>query len=143
MRFKLRFLTIYSTKSRFQELRGCGNGRGTRWNREKREGRCIDSSNRLNSNSDAYKCRRTSCFIGHLGVTVRSKRSTVTMERSIVDRSLKSWPSDLDQRSGCAAWISVIKTLRFRSLDRNPTVWISPARSNRSRYNAILKARAF
>ena len=42
--------------------------------------------NLLISNSNALEFGRTFCFIVHLGVTVRSKRSTVTMERSIVDR---------------------------------------------------------
>ena len=43
-------------------------------------------SNFLTSNSNALEHRRTSCFIVHLGVTVRSKRSMVTMERSMMDR---------------------------------------------------------
>ena len=42
--------------------------------------------NFLISNSNALQFGRTLCFIGHLGVTVRSKRSTVTMKRSTVDR---------------------------------------------------------
>ena len=42
--------------------------------------------NLLISNSNALEFGRTHRFIVHLGVTVRSKRSTVTMKRSIVDR---------------------------------------------------------
>ena len=41
--------------------------------------------NFLISNSNALEHRRTSCFIVHLGVTIRSKRSTVTMKRSTMD----------------------------------------------------------
>ena len=37
-------------------------------------------------NSNALEHRRISCFIVHLDITVQLKRSTVTMERSIVDR---------------------------------------------------------
>ena len=42
--------------------------------------------NLLISNSNALQFGRTLCFIGHLGVTVRSKRSTITMKWSTVDR---------------------------------------------------------
>ena len=42
--------------------------------------------NFLISNSNALEFGRTPHFIHILGVTVRSKRSTVAMERSIVDR---------------------------------------------------------
>ena len=42
--------------------------------------------NFLISNSNALQFGRTSCFIVHLGVAVRSKRSMVTIERSIMDR---------------------------------------------------------
>ena len=41
--------------------------------------------NLLISNSNAYKSEEHALFIGYLGVTVRSRRSMVTMERSIVD----------------------------------------------------------
>ena len=85
-RFKRRFLILYSTKSQLQALRGCGNGCRRGWNRDVREGRCLNRSIFLISNSNLLQIRRTPCFIGHLGVTVRSKRSTVTMERSIMDR---------------------------------------------------------
>ena len=85
-RSKRRFLLIYSTKSRSQGLRRCGNESRTRWDREKRERRCLNRSIALISNSNALQIGRTSCFIGHLGVIVRSKRSTVTMKRSTVDR---------------------------------------------------------
>ena len=63
--------------------------------------------NLLISNSNALESGRTLSFIVHLGVTVRSKRSTVMMERSIVDRleyiasveSLMEGPDDpLDMR---------------------------------------------
>ena len=57
-----------------------------RWDREKREGRCLDISIALISNLNDLQIERTPCFIGHLGITIQSKRSTVTMERSIVDR---------------------------------------------------------
>ena len=38
------------------------------------------------SNSNALEFGKTHRFIVHLGVTVRSKRSTVTMKRSTMDR---------------------------------------------------------
>ena len=41
--------------------------------------------NFLISNSNALEHRRTSCFIVHLGITVRSKRSTVTMKWYTMD----------------------------------------------------------
>ena len=42
--------------------------------------------NLLDFNFECLEHRRTPLFIQILGVTVRSKRSTVMMERSIVDR---------------------------------------------------------
>ena len=84
--FKLRFLFRLSTKSRFQTLRGCGNECRGGWNREIREGRCLNRSIGLISNSNALQIGGTPLFIGYLDVTVRSKRSMVTMKRSIVDR---------------------------------------------------------
>ena len=50
------------------------------------EERCLNRLIALISNSNALEHRRTPLFIHILGVTVRSKRSTVTMKRSIVDR---------------------------------------------------------
>ena len=41
--------------------------------------------NCFNFQLECLQIRRTSLFIGKLGVTVRLKRLTVTMERSIVD----------------------------------------------------------
>ena len=79
IRFKLQFLPSYAAKSRFQRLRECGNGRGTRWNREIREEWCLHRSIWIDFNSDAYKRWRTSLYIGLLIVTVWSKRSTVTI----------------------------------------------------------------
>ena len=84
--FKLWFLLCLSTKSRFQTLRGYGNECRRGWNREIREGRCLNRSIGLISNSNALQIGGTPLFIGHFGVTVRSKRSTITMKRSIVDR---------------------------------------------------------
>ena len=84
--FKLRFLLRLSTKSRFQTLRGCGNECRRGWNRETREGRCLNISIGLIFILNALESERTSLFIQVLGVTVQSKRSTVTMKRSIVDR---------------------------------------------------------
>ena len=46
---------------------------------------CLNRSIRLISNSNAYKSEEHTLFIRYLGVTVGSKRSTVTMERSIMD----------------------------------------------------------
>ena len=85
-RFKRQFLLLHSTKSRFEALRGCGNEGRRGWNREIREGRCLNRSIGLISNSNAYKSEEHALFIGYLGIIVPSKRSTVTMERSIVDR---------------------------------------------------------
>ena len=84
--FKLRFFLRLSTKSRFQTLHGCGNECRRGWNRKTREGRCLNRSIGLISNSNALQIGGTSLFLGYLGVTVRSKRSTVTMKRSIMDR---------------------------------------------------------
>ena len=78
--FKLRFLTQFSTISRLQMLSECGNGRGTLWNREKRERGCLDSSIGLKSQLGCLQRRRTSLFKGFLIVTVQSLRSTVTMK---------------------------------------------------------------
>ena len=39
----------------------------------------------LISNSNDLQIERTCLFVGYLGITVRSKRSTVMMKRSIVD----------------------------------------------------------
>ena len=64
----------------------CVNECRTQWDREIREGRCLNRSIWLISNSNALQIGRTCLFIGHLGVTVRSKQSTVMMERSTVDR---------------------------------------------------------
>ena len=83
--FKLRFLLRLSTKSRFQTLYGWGNESRRGWNQEIREGRCLNRSIGLISNSNAFKIGRTCLFIGYLGITVWSKWSTVMMERSIVD----------------------------------------------------------
>ena len=83
--FKLRFLLCPSTKSRLQTLHGCGNECRRGWNRETREGRCLNRSIGLISISNALEIRRTYLFIQVLGGTVRSKRSTVTMKRSIVN----------------------------------------------------------
>ena len=60
--FKLRFLPIYTMKSWFQELRRCGIEGRTRWDQEKREGRCLDSSIRLNSNSNSLNIGRTQFY---------------------------------------------------------------------------------
>ena len=54
--------------------------------REMREREVSRQSILLKSHSDALERRRTSLYIWLLIVTVRSKRSTVTMKRSIVDR---------------------------------------------------------
>ena len=83
--FKVSFLLRLSTKSRFQTLRGCGNECRRGWDREIPGGRCLNRSIRLISNSNALQIEGTSLFIGYLGATVQSKRSTVTMKRSIVD----------------------------------------------------------
>ena len=84
--FKLRFFLRLWTKSRFQTLRGCGNECRRGWNRETQEGRCLNRSIGLISNSNALEIRGTSLFIGYLGITVRSKLLMVTMKWSIVDR---------------------------------------------------------
>ena len=97
-RFKRRFLLLYSTKSQLQVLRGCGNGCRRGWNREIREGRCLNRSIGLISNSNAYKSEEHALFRGYLGVTIRSKQSTVTMERSIVTASKMSRPLDMRWR---------------------------------------------
>ena len=84
--FKLRFLLRLPTKSRFQTLRGWGNECRRGWNQETPEGRYLKKSIGLIFNSNALQIGITCLFIGYLGVTVRSKRSTVTMKRSIVNR---------------------------------------------------------
>ena len=99
--FKLQFLLIYTAKSWFQGLRRCGIEVRTWWDQEKREGRCLDKSICLISNSNALERRKTLSFIVHLGVPVRSKRSTVTMKRSIVDRFEKV----AAVRSGWTVWM--------------------------------------
>ena len=48
--------------------------------------------------------------------------------RSIDEISLINTPR-------CAAWISVIKRVKCRPLDRDPTVQMSSARFNQDRYN--------
>ena len=85
--------------------------------------------NLLISNLNALEFRRTSCFIVHLGVTVRSKRSTVTMERSIVEcfkyvASLGSPMEGPDDPFEMRFKTLCIAPLRSRSGDRDelPTV---------------------
>ena len=54
-----------------------------------------------------------------------------------ISRSLdRGWRAEID-RAMC-----VIKTLDFRPLDRDRTAEMRSARSNRSRYNALIYARA-
>ena len=84
--FKLRFLIRLLTKCQLQALRGCRNECRRGWNQEIRGGRCLNRSIGLISNSNAFKWEEHALFIHFLGVTVRSKRSMVTMERSIMDR---------------------------------------------------------
>ena len=119
-RFKRRFLLIYSTKSQTQMLRRCGNECRTQWDRETQEGRCLNRSIALISNSTALQIRRTCLFIGHLGVTVRSKRSTVMMERSTVDRfknivAVGSWWTVWMKRLRCVYKMPRIAPLGSRS----------------------------
>ena len=64
-------------------------------------GRCLDRSIRLISNSNRLNIGGTPHFIHILGVTVRSKRSTVTMKRPTMDRfknivAVGSWMERLD-----------------------------------------------
>ena len=138
LEFKLRFLLRLSTKSRFQTLRGCGNERRRGWNWETQEGRCLNRSIRLISNSNTLQIGRTCLFIRYLGVTIRSKRSAVTMKRSIVDRfkhiaavgsSMEGPDETVDKRYknawDCAPWI---------------TIWRSrcaPRAFHQSRYNSL------
>ena len=116
-RFKRQFLLIYSTKSRSQRLRRCGNKCRKRWDWGNQEGRCLDRSIPLISNSNGLEDRRTPLFIHILGVTVRS---TVTMKRSIVDRfeniaavgsSMEDPDDPIDKRYKnawiCAPWIAI------------------------------------
>ena len=136
--FRLWFLLRLSTKSQFQTLRGCANECRRGWNREIREGRCLNRSIGLISNSNALKIGRTCLFIGYLGVTVWSKRSTVMMKRSIMDcfehiaavgSSMEGPDETVDKRYknawDCAPWI---------------TIWRSrcaPCAFHQSRYNPL------
>ena len=69
--------------------------------------------NLFDFHSNALELGRTDRFIGVLGVTVQSKRSTVTMERSILDR----FKHVVAIRSRRTVWMicamAVIKTHRF------------------------------
>ena len=67
-------------------LRRCGNECRTQWDRETREGRCLNRSIALISNLNGLQIGGTPRFLGILGVTVRSKQSRVTIKRSTVDR---------------------------------------------------------
>ena len=118
--FKLRFLTQYSTKSRLQMLRECGNGRGTLWNREKRERVYLKSSIGLKSQ---LGCLESSKYILFYSVFGRN-RPIETID-------------GYDKRPTIDRLISVIKTLDFRSLDRDPTAEMRSAPINRSRYNPL------
>ena len=69
--FKLQFLHRLSTKSRFQTLCGCENECIRGWNRDTREGRCLNRSIGLISISNGLEIGRTSLFIQIMGVTVR------------------------------------------------------------------------
>ena len=135
-RFKLRFLPSYAAKSRFQRLRECGNGRGTRWNREIREEWCLDRSIWIDFNSDAYKTWRTSLFIGGLIVTVRSKRSTVTINgpRWTVFQNFAIVGLKMDGPD--APWFCVLKRIRSRSLDHDRAVQMRSTPFHLDRYNA-------
>ena len=65
--FKWRFLLRFSTKSWLQRLRRCVNGRGTRWNQEKWEWRCLDSSIRLNSQLGCLQSSKNRSFYSIFG----------------------------------------------------------------------------
>ena len=123
-RFKRRFLLLHSTKSRFQALRGCKNGCRRGWNREIREERCLIRSIGLISNSNAYKSEEHALFIHFLGVTVRSKRSTVTLKRSIVDRfsyiaAVGSWMERPDEAFDMRYKTHLIVPVGLRSDDQD------------------------
>ena len=81
--------------------------------------------------------RRTSLFKRNLGVTVRPFWSTVTMKRSRWTVSVKSQPSDWRWAAWMIAWMTVIKCLDYRPLDRDRTATILLARSNLDRYNSL------
>ena len=93
--------------------------------------------NLLISYSNALQFGRTDRFIVHLGVTVRSKRWTVTMKRSIVDRfeyiaSVGSPMEGLDGPFEMRFKTLCIAPLRLRSGSRDefPTVSSRPLLSN-------------
>ena len=138
MEFKLQFLVRLSSKSRFQTLRGCGNECKRGWNREIWEGRCLNRSIGLISNLNALQIARTCLFIGYLGVTIRLKWSTVTMERSIVDRfknvaAVGSWMEHPDE-----AFDMQYKMPWSHPLNRDPMVEMHRGGSNHDRYNSFL-----
>ena len=80
------FLLIYTAKSQSQMLRTCRNQCRTQWDRETQEGRCLDRSIALISNLNGLQIGGTPRFIEILGVTARSKQSTITMKSSTLDR---------------------------------------------------------
>ena len=130
--FKLQFLPIYTMKSWFQELPRCGIESRTRWDQEKQDGRCLDSSIRLISNSNGLNIETTDRFIGFLGVTVRSKWSTVTMERSIMDRFKK------------VVAVSSRWTVQMRSNEmRYKTPWFAPLGSWLDGRDALLEIKSW
>ena len=126
-RLKRRFLLIYSTKSQTQMLRRCGNECRTQWDQETREGGCLNRSIALISNSNDLQIGGTPRFIGIFGITVRSKRSTVTMKRSTVD---------------CFGNIAIVGS-EMEGLDasfemRYKTHWIAPLGSRSGGRDALL-----
>ena len=134
--FKRRFLPQFSAKSQLLPLRGCEIERERGRTREKQEREVSRQSILLNSHSDAYKTWRTSLFIGGLIVTVRSKRSTVTINGSrwTVFQNVAIVGLKMDGTD--TPWFCVLKRIRSRSLDHDRAVQMRSAPFHLDRYNA-------